>query len=62
MKSLKQVKETGEYKIKKDESSNQEEYEQNASDDDWDQVDVETSSSDETSDRTLPLKSTSNRL
>ena len=50
MKSLKQVKETGEYKTKKDESSSGEEYEQNASDDDWDQVDVETSSSDETSD------------
>ena len=50
MKSLKQVKETGEHKTKNDESSSEEEYEQNASDDDWDQVDVETSSSDETSD------------
>ena len=50
MKSLKQVKETGEYKTRKDESSSEEEYEQNASDDGWDQVDVETSSSDETGD------------
>lgn len=50
MKSLKQVKETGEYKTKKDESSSEEEYEQNATDDDWDQVDMKTSSSDETSD------------
>ena len=35
MKSLKQVKEIGEYKTqKKDESSSEEEYERNASDDD----------------------------
>ena len=53
MKSLKQVMETGEYKTKKDESSSEEEYEQNASDDDWDQVDVETSSSEDTSDQSL---------
>lgn len=50
MKLLKQVKEIGEYKIKKDESSSEEEYEQNVIDDDWDQVDVEIFSSDEISD------------
>ena len=50
MKSLKPVKETREYKTKKDKSSSEEEYEQNASDGDWDQVDGKTSSSDETSD------------
>ena len=58
MKSLKQVKETGEYKTqKKDGSSSEEEYEQNASDDDWDQVEVNTSSSNETSDEdSVPAK------
>ena len=58
MKSLKQVKETGEYKTqKKGESSSEEEYEQNASDDDWDQVEVNTSSSNETSDEdSVPAK------
>ena len=44
MKSLKQVKETGKYKTqKKDESSSEEEIEQNASDDGWEEVDVNTS-------------------
>ena len=58
MKSPKQVKETGEYKTqKKDESSSEEECEQNASDDDWDQVEVNTSSSNETSDEdSVPAK------
>ena len=58
MKSLKQVKEIGEYKTqKKDESSSEEEYERNASDDDWDQVEVNTSSSNDTSDEdSVPAK------
>ena len=64
MKSLKQVKEIGEYKTqKKDESSSEEEYERNASDDDWDQVEVNTSSSNDTSDEdSVPAKPTSNHL
>lgn len=55
---LKHVKETGKYKTqKKDESSSDEEFEQNASDDSWDEVDVNVSSSDASGDEdTAPGK------